>query len=205
MRRAPRIGLALRRRRAIAIAVAVFIAGAGMLLVVERGGALAWAGLMLGLALLAKAWVRPSPMDVRVAFGVATIFALTWFGTLYYVVSTWESGEVVQLMIDTPDGPHTARVWIFDSEGSSFVIYDAEPEVAEILMAGKPVRLLRAGQQSVRQVEAMPIERVPPETMNRIDGQMHEKYGHRNVATDVYYRMLGRSRDRIVLVVRLTG
>lgn len=32
-----------------------------------------------------------------------------WVGTLYYVISTYESGEVAELAIDTGNGAHTAR------------------------------------------------------------------------------------------------
>ncbi len=187
-----------------ALIIAALVAIAGIVLVAARGGILAWAGLAAGLMLFLKIYLRPSPKDVALSIGIAVIWALTWGATIYYVLSTWESGEVVELAIDTPNGTHTARVWVLDTDTSPVVIYDAEPEIAAALMSGKPVKFTRHGAVSVRRPEAVPAEKMPQEDLSTIYKLMDEKYGRRNVATDVYYSMLGRLRDRELMIVRVT-
>jgi hypothetical protein len=178
------------------------IAVAAMLLA-DRGGLIAWGTLFMGVALLAKIWLKPSGLDPGLSVGLATIPVLVWFGTWYYVISTWESGEVVELAVDTSNSVHTARVWVLDIGALPLVYYDAEPEVANSLLAGKPLQFTRAGVTGTRIPRAIPVDALPEAEANQIFEAMVAKYGDRVGAADIYYLMLGRSRDRVAVVASL--
>ena len=169
-------------------------------LIIDRGGLLAWCVFVLGIVLLAKVHFRPSDRDLMFCSLLIIVPPILWSMTLYYVISTYESGEVVELTVEASNGPHTARVWIF---GANTVYYDAEPEVAASLLAGKPLQLSRAGSVSVRNPEAIRVDAMAPEEAAEMLAAMAAKYGDRMVAADVYYLVLGRPRDRIALVIKL--
>jgi len=191
------------KSRSLASFVAGITTAAALLLVVDRGGVLAWVALAIGIALIAKIWFKPSRIDVGLGVGLAVVSAAAWIGTFYYVISTWESGEVVELVIDASDGTHTARVWVLDMDEQPLVYYDAEPEVARSLLEGTPVQFTRAGKLSTRIPEAARVDSLPDDEANRIFDAMIAKYGDRVGAADIYYSMLGRSRDRVAVVARL--
>jgi len=185
--------------------IAVLIAAVGLLLAFERGGVLAWVGCVVGTALFAKIYVRPSRFDLGTSIGAATIWALAWAGTIYYVLSTWESGEVVELAVEMPSGTHTARVWVVDTDKSLILYYDAEPEIAEAMISDRRIHVTRGDQLlEFTHVDVRPVEKVPEEEMNQIFQMWADKYGSRNEATVLYSWMLGRSRDRVAVVLTLT-
>ena len=187
--------------------IAVFIAGltivVALILLVDRGGLIAWGALFSGVALLAKICLKPSKRDLVLSVGLVTVSVLAWVGTLSYVISTYESGEVVELAIDTSNGAHTARLWVMDIEAYPTVYYDAEPEVAKSLLAGTPLRFTRAGAVSTRIPQATQVDALPEDEANLILEAMGTKYGDRMTAADVNYLMLGRSRDRVAGVANL--
>lgn len=173
----------------------------GLYLVVERGGILAWSGVIISVFLLTKLFARPTPIDLTLVLGSLLVWALAWAGTKTYVISTWESGEVVEMTIPTTTGLHTARTWVLDLDDTAVIYYDAEPEIVAALSSGTPVKLTRNGEARSLEPKATPVDDVPPEQMTRIFDLMNEKYGEQNRATEIYYSMLGRSRDRIAVIV----
>jgi len=191
------------KTRVTAGLIAGLIAAAALILVIDRGGLIAWTSLILGASLLAKTQLKPSGLDPLLSIGLATVSVLAWIGTFYYVISTWESGEVVELVINADNGTHTARVWVLDIGKSPVVYYDAEPEVARSLLDGRPLQLTRADVISTRIPAATRVDELPEATANRIFEAMNTKYGDRVDAADVYYLMLGRSTDRIAVVADL--
>ncbi|MBY0401022.1 hypothetical protein K2X89_12045 [Myxococcota bacterium] len=185
------------------MAVAVVLLASGAALVMDRGGILAWAGTVLGAILLAKSTWKPGRMDLWIGLVAAGLWLAVWAGTAHWVISTWESGEVIELAIETPEGPHTARIWVLDVDGAEVAVYDAEPDVAEALRSGRPIRVKRGEVLRTMSVEARPVDSVDPIEVERLFGAMGEKYGERNTATDVFYSVLGRPRNRIILLLRL--
>lgn len=187
--------------------IAVFIAGlttvVALFLVADRGGVIAWGTFVLGGALLAKIWLKPSKSDTGWCVGVAIIPALAWVGTLYYDITTYESGEVVELAIDVGSDTHTARVWVLEIGADPVVYYEADPEVADSLLTGKPLQFTRAGETSTRMPDAELLDSLPEDEANRILEVMGAKYGDRMTAADVYYVMLGSPRDRVAVVATL--
>ena len=188
--------------------IAAFVAGLtviiALLLIVERGGLIAWLGFIVGVGLLAKIWFKPSKRDVTFGAVLLATTGLLWVGTHQYVIRTWESGEVVELKFETSKGQHTARLWVMDIDGDPVVYFDAPPEAAESLLAGNPVQFERAGQVSTRTPNATRVDQIPEVEGNSILEAMETKYGDKNNAAIVYYALLGSPRDRISLVARMT-
>ncbi len=189
--------------RTIATFTAGFTTLAALILAIDRGGLIGWGVLFIGVGLLAKIWLKASRLDLGLSVGLAAISVLAWVGILYYVISTYESGEVVELAIDTSRGAHIARLWVLDVGGDPTVYYDAEPEVAKSLLAGKPLQFTRKGVVSTRTPEAIQIDALPDTEAKGLLEVMRAKYGDRMMAADAYYLVLGRPRDRVGLVVKL--
>ncbi len=189
--------------RNIALLVAGLVALTALILVVNRGGLLAWTGLIAGAALFAKSWFKSSRVDLALSGSLAAILALAWVGTYSYVISTYESGEVVELTIDTRSGGHTVRLWALDMGADPVVYYDADPEVAEALLTGNPLQFRRGDEVSTRIPEATPVDELGETEASQVLEAMGSKYGERVGAADVYYVLLGNPRDRVALVARL--
>ena len=114
--------------RAIVLGVAGALAAIAIGLLLTRGGLLAGLGVLGGVAMLAKAWMRPGPADLRwIAWGIGVWCAL-WGIALGSVYLGWESGEVVVLRpVDPVTGEASElRVWVVDDElsGGPVVFYD---------------------------------------------------------------------------------
>lgn len=191
------------KHQGIAAGIAGLTTVAALALLIDRGGLIAWSAFLIGVALLAKIWWKPSRFDAVLGIGLVAIAALAWIGTRYYVISTWESAEVVELSIDTDNGVQTARLWVLDIGGEPLIYYDAEPEVARSLLAGKPLQFTRGEEVSTRIPSATPVDSLPEHEARRILEAMESKYGSRVGAATIYYLMLGRSRDRVALVANL--
>lgn len=132
---------------------------------------------------------------------VLAVWAIAWGATWYYVMATWESGEVVQL--ELADG-HIARVWVFDTTEGPVMYYDAPPEVASRLLAGAPVSMTRNDRVRHECAHASRVDELPEERVADLLGQMEAKYEGRNTATAVFYTVLGGRRDRVGVVIELT-
>jgi len=171
-----------------------------------RPGLIVYVAAMLGVLLLLKIWRRPArflKIDIALAVGLITVTVVAWIGTWFYVLSVWESGEVVELAIDTTEGIHTARLWVMDIGANPVVFYDAEPAIAQALLSGQPLGFTRAGEQSSRIPRAAVAETLPEARRKEVLGAMAEQYGERNSAATVYYLLLGRLRYRVSLVIEL--
>jgi hypothetical protein len=189
---------------AIAVAVAILLLAAGVVLIYQRGGVLAWLGLLLGAGLLLKFWIRPSKWDLPLGLTISTVWTLAWAAIFYYVISTWETGEVVELTIETPSGGHTARTWILEEPNALMLYYDAPTQAADALISGAPIAVMRGSEPlSFKQYTAVRVDDMPGDEINKLLDLMSKKYGERNAATDIFYRFLGRSRDKIGVVVEI--
>ena len=186
----------------ITIATLTALIAVGVL--VYRGGLIAWVGLFLAIGLLAKVVLRPSGNELGLSIVLALGSAIAWAGAWYYVISTYESGEVVELAIDTGDGEsHTARLWVFELAGDPTVYFDANPRAAESLLAGRPLSFTRDGVTSTLTPNARKAESLTEQEVSAAFAAMGSKYGERMRAADIYYVLLGLPRNRTSLVVRL--
>ena len=192
-------GHATRPGGSIAVVASLLVAAA--ILVIARGGLLAWLGVLVGALLLFKILRRPSPRDAWLSLAILGIWAISWGATWYYVMSSWESGEVVELEID---GTHTARVWVLDMSEGPVMYYDAPPDVASRLLAGAPLAMTRNGEVRRECAAASRVDELPDEQVQPLIDRMEEKYEGRNTATVVFYSILGGRRDRVGLLIQLT-
>jgi len=190
-------------KQKLALTLAGLTTVVALLLIVERGGAIAWATGFFGALLFIKCWRKPAPKDLWLGLTLASVAVLAWIGVFYYVISTYESGEVVELVVDTSDGDRAVRLWVLDVDGKELVYYDAVPEVAESLLAGKPLNFTRGEIVSQRLPKARLAESLPETEANALLEVMSEKYGDRMAASTIYYVMLASPRDRVSLVVDL--
>ena len=192
-------------RSAIAVAVAFLLLAAGVLLIYQRNGVLAWLGLLLGAGLLLKFRIRPSKnWDLSLSLAISTLWTLAWAAIFYYVISTWETGEVVDLIIETPSGGHTARTWIMEEPNALMLYYDAPTLAAEALISGAPIVVMRDNEPlSFKQYTAVRVDDMSEDEINQVLDLMSRKYGERNAAADIFYGFLGRSRDKIGVVVEI--
>ncbi|MEM7219014.1 MAG: hypothetical protein AAF515_11665 [Pseudomonadota bacterium] len=187
----------------LALVLASAIVLCALVIVVLRGGLIGWSALILGLALLAKRWWSPSARDPLWGLCLLVVSAVLWGATYGWVISSWESGEVVTLDVELPDGSHRARVWVMDVNAQAHVYFDAPVDVAEALLAGEPLKFTRDGVTSTRVPNVRRLEDVPTAEVGQILAAMQEKYAHRYDAAGVYYLLLGRYRDREAIVIAL--
>lgn len=187
----------------LALSLALVTAVAGVWLLIERGGLIAALALVLGLLLAWKIWQRPGTRDLVFALSLIVLTAAGWFGTFYYVIATWESGEVIELAMDTNEGSHTARLWVMDIEGVPTVYYDAPPAAAAALLEGKPVQFTRAGVTTTLRPQATAIEALSEKDGQKVLQAMATKYPDQSHAADLYYVLIGSPWDRVSLVARL--
>lgn len=187
----------------IAVGIAGLATIAALFVVIDRGGAIAWVALVAGVGLLVKIWRRPAARDWALGLGLATVPVLVWVVTLNYVIATYESGEVIELVIPTDAGLHTARLWVMDIDAKPTVYYDAPPQVAAALLAGKSVQLIRSQASSRRIPVAHRLGALPQAQADQTLTAMQNKYGDRNDAAILFYALLGSPRDRVPMVVTL--
>jgi hypothetical protein len=187
----------------IAFWVSAGVLLAALFLLAMRGGLIAWVAGIAAALLLAKQRWRPSQRDAGYALVLTALATVAWLGTFFYVISTYESGEVVELAIDTESGPRTVRLWVMEIYGEAGVYIDAEPEIAASLLAGKPLQVSRAGVATTRVPRARPIDGLSNDETEAVLEAMVQKYGSRMTASDLYYVLLGRPRDRVALFVSL--
>ena len=188
-------------QRSISVGAACCLSVVAAFLVIDRGGVLSWVGTVLGAVLFLKILLRPSPRDAMLCVAVLATWAVSWFVTWKYVVSTWESGEVVHVEVD---GGHTARLWVLDLSDGPAMYYDAPPGAASQLLAGAPLSMTRHEQISRGCASASLVEELPEHFIQDVFNRMLEKYGSRNTATDVFYALLGVKRNRVGLLIQLT-
>ena len=101
-----------------------------------------------------------------------------------------ETGEVVVLTSEGPDGPQETRLWVVDLNGVQYLRASPESGWYQRLVAEPEAMLERAGEQRAYRAEAR------LELEAEVNGLMHEKYGWR----DAYINLLLGGRDDAVPV-----
>ncbi len=191
-------------KKYLAITIAVLLLASGAVLLIERGGVFAWAGIVTGIALLIKILARPSIADAKISVLALTAIAAAWIVTYLSVILIWESGEIAELHVETLTGVSTTRVWVLDFDGDTVIFYDAEPEDAAILRGDPQISVTRENTEiEYSRIEVI-SEAAPAEAVNRIYEGWNEKYGNRNLATPFYSLMFGRSRTKEAFIITLT-
>ena len=96
----------------LAIAIAGLPLATGAVLLAERGGLFAWAGIIIGIVLQIKILTRPSIADVKISVLALTAFATAWIVTYLSIILIWESGEIAELHVETLTGVNLSLIHI---------------------------------------------------------------------------------------------
>lgn len=194
-----------RRATALSLAVAWVALSIGLLL--TRGGLLAGLGAAVGIAMLAKASMRPGDADIKwIACGIAAWCAL-WGITLGSVYLGWESGEVVVIRPVDPVTGETSdlRVWVVDDDltGDPFVFYDGSRD--RLAAIGKQATLEWVRDEITHRSRPTLhlIDDASPEFVARISGLFEDKYGELDWASNAFFVFAGRASGRTVGILQL--
>jgi len=190
--------------RLVASSVAVLLLVTSSFIILQRGGILAWSGAVVALLVIVKAWLWPSSRDAQLTVAVLAVWGLAWVAIWQYVKSVWESGEVVEIRVDSPSGSHVARVWVLDLDGEPAMYYDAPPNIAQQLLEGAAVTMTRNGTEVDGCANTSRVSDLSQDVVAAFSVRMEEKYQARNNATGIFYTFLGGRRDRIPILLRLT-
>ena len=192
-------------KKLIAAIIAGLISLLGIVLIWQRGGLFAWIFSITGALLLIEIVIHARTTMLKSTMVTACTLTALWLLTYSSIIGIWETGEVAELKIDTGSEEHQVRVWLLDVNDNIEIFYDAEPDVAEVLLNEPKVSLVRNDQTlEFLKVEISTLETAPAEKMNQIFELWNEKYGSRNLATPIYSLMFGRAKDKVALILTLT-
>lgn len=192
-------------KKYLSISIAGLLLTFGTVLLLERGGLFAWAGIILGIVLVIKILALPSLADVKISVLTTATFVATWAATYLIIILIWESGEIAELHVENSEGFSTTRVWVLDLGGDTIIFYDAEPEDAAILRSDPKISLTRENREiKYSQTHVISSEDAHTDSLNRVYEGWSEKYGNRTLATPVYSLMYGRSRTKESFIITLT-
>ena len=192
-------------KKYLSISIAGLLLTLGTVLLLERGGLFAWAGIILGIVLLIKILALPSVADVKISVLTTATFVATWAATYLIIILIWESGEIAKLHVENSEDVSTTRVWVLDLGGDTIIFYDAEPEDAAILRGDPKISVTRENSEiKYSQFHIISSEDARTDSLNRVYEGWSEKYGNRTLATPVYSLMYGRSRTKESFIITLT-
>ena len=192
-------------KKYLSISIAGLLLTLGTVLLLERGGLFAWAGIILGIVLLIKILALPSVADVKISVLTTATFVATWAATYLIIILIWESGEIAELHVENLEGVSTIRVWVLDLGGDTIIFYDAEPEDAAILRGDPKISVTRENTEiKYSQIHVISSEDARTDSLNRVYEGWRQKYGNRTLATPVYSLMYGRSRTKESFIITLT-
>ncbi|MFP6806826.1 MAG: hypothetical protein VB957_06550 [Pseudomonadales bacterium] len=176
---------------------------ASIFVALDRGGWLAWSGILLGCIGIILSMVLRKRGSIYCFIGFFAVITSAWCGVAYYVYSSWELGEVIDISITRGNSEKSFRTWIVDHAGIAAVVYDADPETAEVLASIETVTVVRQGSKHLLSLRVIPEHRMAAEELNEIYRLFEEKYHELNPATDIYYLMMGRPKDNQLLILYL--
>ena len=192
-------------KKYLSISIAGLLLTFGIVLLLERGGLFAWAGIILGIVLLIKISALPSVADVKISVLTTATFVATWAATYLIIILIWESGEIAELHVENSEDVSTTRVWVLDLGGDTIIFYDAEPEDAAILRGDPKISVTRENTEiKYSQIHVISSEDECTDSLNRVYEGWSKKYGNRTLATPVYSLMYGRSRTKESFIITLT-
>tara|TARA_A100001037_G_scaffold40520_1_gene31588 strand:+ start:229 stop:825 length:597 start_codon:yes stop_codon:yes gene_type:complete len=192
-------------KKYLSISIAGLLLTLGTVLLLERGGLFAWAGIILGIVLLIKILALPSVADVKISVLTTATFVAAWAATYLIIILIWESGEIAELHVENSEDVSTTRVWVLDLGGDTIIFYDAEPKDAAILRGDPKISVTRENTEiKYSQIHVISSEDARTDSLNRVYEGWRQKYGNRTLATPVYSLMYGRSRTKESFIITLT-
>ena len=191
-------------KKYLSISISGLLLTFGTVILLERGGLFAWAGIILGIVLLIKTLALPSVADVKISVLTTATFVAAWVATYVAIIVIWESGEIAELHVENSEDVSTTRVWVLDLGGDTIIFYDAEPKDAVILRGNPKISVTRENTEiKYSQIHVISSEDARTDSLNRVYEGWSEKYGNRTLATPVYSLMYGRSRTKESFIITL--
>ena len=158
------------------ISIAGLLLAFGTVLLLDRGGLFAWAGIILGIVLLIKILALPSVGDAKISVLTAAAFVAAWVATYVAIIVIWESGEIAELHVGNLEGVSTIRVWVLDLDSDIIIFYDAEPEDAAILRGNPKISVTRDNTEiEYSQIDVVSSEDAPIDLLNKVYEGWSEK------------------------------
>lgn len=126
-----------------------------------------------------------------VLYALSALFGLVLLVFLVQIVAS-ETGEVVVLTTEAPDGPKDTRLWVVEIDGTQYL--RAGPDSGWYLrLAARPeVRLARAETRASYRAESRPHD------ASAVNDLMRDKYGWRDVVIEV---LVGGRDDAIAVAL----
>ncbi len=185
--------------KTFALTVLAIILLSSLVLALTRTGYLPWLGIVLG-ALGCLATLRTTELRaLKISMSIAILVMGSWAGSLYYVYSNWESGEIVDISLNDQV---TFRTWVANKGSSEVVIYDCPPE-HQALLENTTVATVSKGPENYRaELTAVPVS-LDSELLAETFGLYEDKYAKQSLATDVYYLTIGPKRGSQLFVLTL--
>ncbi len=191
------------KRLTPALMLAVILILAFTIIIAIRGGLVFWAALLMTAAWAVKTVMRPGGRDLAGVMSIGVLAAISWAGISAWVFSTWESVEVVTVAVPMEGGEQTVRTWIMDEREHPWIIYDADANVADALLAGANISVTRDGITTPYAVDVSLYDEMTPEESAPLFDEYLAKYGEVDFINNVFYGLLGRKRGRVVLILEL--
>ncbi len=191
------------KRLTPALMLAVILILAFAIIIAIRGGLVFWAALLMTAAWAVKSVMRPGGRDLAGVMSIGVLAAISWAGISAWVFSTWESVEVVTVAVPMEGGEQTVRTWIMDEREHPWIIYDADANVADALLAGANISVTRDGITTPYAVDVSLYDEMTPEESAPLFDEYLAKYGEVDFINNVFYGLLGRKRGRVVLILEL--
>ncbi len=183
-----------------AIFLFVLLMLGSLFLAYQREGLLPWISVLLSGVGLALMTVLTGRRSLYCFVLVSGLVGSGWAGITYYVYSTWESGEVVEIQLQNDV---IFRTWVVESGGQEIVIYDCPPVYQDIVEASNSASLHRGNERYGADLRAVPVK-LDSEELSNIYALYEEKYADQSRATEMYYLFIGPRRGSQIYVLYLT-
>ena len=186
--------------KTLAISLFILLLLGSLFLAYEREGLLPWSSALLsGVGLASMTFLR-GRRSLYCLVLISSLVGISWASSTYYVFSTWESGEVVEIQLQEDV---IIRTWVVESGGKEIVIYDCPPEYQALVEASNLASLTRGNERYRADLRAVPAE-FGSEELDNVYALYLEKYADQSRATDVYYLLIGARRGSQIYVLYLT-
>lgn len=164
-----------------------------------RLGLLPWFGILLSALGLLLTRNQTGGRALASATSIFIVIAASWTGTLFYVYSNWESGEVVDI---TLDGTTTFRTWVVSDGQQDIVIYECPPEHHALVVRSTEVTVRRAETSYRASLRSISVG-IDSKELAEVYDLYEAKYSSQSLATDFYYLFIGPKRGSELFVLYL--
>lgn len=186
--------------KSVATSLLALLLLGSLFLVYQREGLLPWGSTLLsGVGLMLMMRLR-GRWSLYCSLIIAIVIGTSWTASVYYVYSSWESGEVIDITVNEDV---TFRTLVVEKAGDEVVIYDCPPEQRAIVESSKVASIRRGAERYQAEMRAVPVDFSSDELVE-VYGLYQQKYANQGDATDAYYLLIGPRRGSQLYVLYLT-